>query len=175
MSSAPFGIAIHAPLDTSLKRADMGGAKWDVLPPNPHPAFETYYVQDAPIHGVVWVKAITPQYANDPYGTSLQNAFDRIVGQVASRYGKCNSVNTLRNGAIWDQSRDFVASLFEGDRFYWNVWDREHHSNLPEDLESVFVGVLPHGHSDASVIIEYTSVELKSADEALNNDLSNLL
>lgn len=173
--SAPFGIEMHAALESLSVQQELGGKKHEVLPPKPHPGFSTYYVQHSPTYGVVWIKAISPPFEADAYGTNMRAALERVSGQLQNRYGAPRKVDVLVHDALWPDSRDWVMSLLQNERSFFHVWERAKIPSLPEDLDTVFLGVLAHNTSDSSVILEYSSIHFEAAEQEADSSLSDLL
>jgi hypothetical protein len=173
--SAPFGIEIGAGLDSLQIQQDIGGNKYKVQPPKPHPGFSDYYVQHSPTYGVVWVKAISPPFEADAYGTNLRAALERNSGQLQGRYGPPRKVDVIAYDALWPDPRDWVMSMLQNERSFFHVWERTRIAPFPVDLNTVFLGVLPHSSSDSSVIVEYSSTDFDAAEREADTNLSDLL
>ena len=173
--SAPFGIEMHSQLDGLAVEHDLGAGSYQVAPPKPHPAFVEYYVRHSGRYGIVWVKAISPPFETDAYGSNVRAALERIWGQLESRYGKPRTIDFLHHGALFEESRDWVMSLLQHERSFFHIWEKDKVPNLPEDLQSVFLGVVAHNPSDSSVILEYASPSLDAVERETDNDLSDLL
>jgi hypothetical protein len=172
--SAPFGIAIHQNLPDDRKVSDLGQWKFEVSPPTPHPAFADYYAEDSSSFGVVWLKGVSAQFSNDTYGNAVRTAVESLSSQLASRYGQPRKVDLLFQGSIWTEARDWTASLFQKERSYFHIWEQGK-ASLPEDLKTIFLGVVAYSHDDIAMIIEYASTRYDDAQQEADADLANLL
>jgi hypothetical protein len=93
---------------------------------------------------------------------------------LARRYGHGETTDRLCQGSIWDEDRDWVSSITQSERSYFTLW-RKPSVRLPDDLESVFLGVSGVSNDEARVVIEYDSPRSKIADEEVQRMLSDLL
>ena len=173
--SAPFGIELNAPLSGAEILQDIGGNKLLVAPEKKHPSFSEYYVQVSPTYGVVWVKGVGAMISNDANGYGTQDQINKLSSQLALKYGPPKKVDILQYGALWDDSRDWVMSLLQQERSFFNIWEKGKSPQLPDDLETVFLGVAAYSSSESSPIIEYASTRLKDAEKEVDADLSDLL
>ena len=165
---------MHGGLEGLEVQQNLGANKYQVLPPKPHPAFSTYFLQHSPTYGVVWIKGISPPFENDAYGTNLRVAFERVSGQLQSRYGPPRKVDILVHDGLWPEPRDWIMSLLQNERSFFHTWERAK-ASLPEDLDTVFLGILAHSSTDASLIVEYSSTSFDEAEQEADSSLSDLL
>ncbi len=173
--TAPFGIELNAPLSGAEILQDIGGNKMVVSPAKAHPMFTEYYVQVSPTYGVVWVKGVGPIIDNDASGFGAQDRISKLSGQLALKYGAPRKVDILQHGAIWEESRDWVMSLLQQERSYFHIWEAGKSAQLPEDIETLFLGVTAYSSSESSTFVEYASSNLKEAEKEIDADLSDLL
>lgn len=173
--TAPFGIEMHSTVDQLEVVSDLGQGRYSVTPPKAHPSFTTYVVQATPSIGVFWIKAISTMMENDSYGSQARQLKDQIHSQLAKRYGPGIAQDGLLPGSIWDEPRDWAQALNANERHCFVMWEAENSNTLPEDLESVFLGVSGLSSNDTSLCIEYTSIRMKDAEAELQEMLSDLL
>ena len=173
--TAPFGIEIGQALNSELIIAEGARGKFAVRPNRPHPDFVEYFVQASPSYGVVWVKGVSSPVENDAYGRNVRTIHERISTQLQSKYGKPEKADLLAHDSIWGEDRDWVMGLLQNERHYFHLWSRAKGASIPPDLDSVFLGLLPHSGSDCSVILEYASSNLELAEAEADQNLSDLL
>jgi hypothetical protein len=173
--TAPFGIEIHGDLEGLAVEQELGGGKFKVIAPRPHPSFADYYLQHSATLGVVWVKGVSVPFEADSYGNNLRSALDRISGQLDVRYGSPRKVNLIAPDALWQDPRDWMMSILQNERSFFHVWEAGKGATLPDDLHTVFLGVLALSSSSGSVIVEYASTRMDAAEREADNDLSELL
>lgn len=173
--SAPFGIAFHSSIASLQVLQDLGQGIYVVQPDAPHPLFDVYAVQATPSLGVVWVKGITPCIENDNFGTATRAAVDRLADQLAQKYGPPEKMDMLLEGSIWNEPQDWMNSLNDRERVYSYSWEPEKVTQLPEDLECIFLGAVPHEGNAASIVLEYSSRRKEQADKDLEREMADLL
>lgn len=173
--SAPFGIAFYAPLTGLTVLQELGQGAAFVEAPTPHPLFETYVVRATPALGVVWIKGLGPPIENDTFGTATCTAVDRLADQLAQKYGRAEKMDMLMAGSIWDQAQDWMNGLNHRERFYSYTWKRPKVRDLPDDLDTIYVGATPHDGYAAGVVLEYASLKLPLAEAELERQMSDLL
>ena len=173
--SAPFGIKMHSPVNNYDETSSLNGGLLAITPPKPQPAFAEYIVQGSGNHGIVWVKAISPAFENDAYGTNVQAALQRVSKQLSNKYGMPEKVDFLGHEALFAEPNDWVMSLLQQERHAFHVWKKAEGANLPDDLETVFLGYLPLSTGDCSFVLEYASPHQAAADDEQDEQLSDLL
>jgi len=173
--TAPFGIEMYSSIDQLEILSDLGQGRYSVTPPKVHPSFSTYVVQATPGIGVFWIKAISPTMENDSYGAQARQLKDQIHNQLSKRYGLGTAHDELLPGSIWDEPRDWAQALTANERHCFIIWEAENSEALPEDLESLFLGISGLSSNDTSLCIEYASARMKDAEAELQDMLSDLL
>lgn len=172
--SAPFGIALYSPIEGLSVLNELGHGSYIVEAPTPHPMFETYLVRATPALGVVWIKGLGADIENDSFGTAACTLVDRITEQLAQKYGPAEKTDFLMDGSIWTEPQDWMNGIVHHERFYSSQWTRHQVKQLPEDLESIFVGAVPQSYC-MMVAIEYASRKLEQANAEIERQLADLL
>lgn len=173
--TAPFGIEFHSPVEGLEVVRDLGQGKYFVKPPKLHPSFESYVVQATPSVGVCWIKGISATMSNDAYGSQARQLHDTLRAQLEKRYGTGAYTDQLLSGSIWDDARYWTQALTANERHCFVSWERPLARLLPDDVESIFLGVSGLSSDDTSVCLEYSSVKMKQAEAELQDMLSDLL
>ena len=172
--TAPFGIEFYSPVTDLEILNEVGQGKFFVSAPKAHPSFEQYVVQATPRLGVVWIKAISPVFNNDAYGTLVRQAHGDLRVQLEKRYGVGKTSDFLMTGSIWDEDRYWTQGLSANERHYFTIWEKPS-AQLPEDLTNVFLGATGFGGDETGFSIEYSSAKIGEAEEEIRDMLSDLL
>jgi hypothetical protein len=172
--SAPFGIEMYSSIDNYTVLDEAPSNMYWVAAPTPHPRFESYLVQAPPGYDIVWIKGVGRTFTDDAHGWEVRGAYDEVRNQLSRRYGDADETDWLVDGALWTEPRDWVMSITQKERFFHAKWG--HPGNvLPNDLEVVLLGTNTSGSYDSWLILEYGSPRMASAEQAAQDDLSNLL
>jgi len=173
--TAPFGIEFHTPVENLEIIEDLGHGKYLVTPPKPHPSFESYVVQATPSVGICWIKGVSGTVGNDAYGIQARQLHGSLNAQLEKRYGAGELAEGLRSGSIWDEPRDWTQGLTANERHCYVLWERPTARLLPDDVDSIFLGVKGLSSDETNVGLEYASVRMKQAEAELQDMLSDLL
>lgn len=173
--SSPFGIRFYSTITELQVLHDIGQYAYEVVAPGPHPLFKSYFVLSTPSLGIVWVKGITPQIENDNFGSETCATVDRIEMQLTQKYGRPKKRDLLMDGSIWTEPQDWMNGLTNRERFYSYSWKKSAIPQLPEDLDTIYIGAVPHDGLTAEVVLEYASPRLKEAEAELERQMSDLL
>lgn len=172
--SAPFGIAFHSPVSELSVVRELAQGGYVVEPPTPHPLFISYLVRATPTFGVVWVKGLGTVISSDNFGTATSGAVDRVAEQLTHRYGRPTKTDFLMPGSVWSDPQDWMTALNNNERYYSYIWERPT-AELPEDLESIYVGATGDDGYAAQVVLEYASRKLPQAEAELERQMASLL
>lgn len=111
---------------------DEGGiASCDVVPTKPHPDFDLYSVYIDSEYGLYLIRA-TSQIFNSEYG--LMDLYDRLKIQLSSVYGELVELDEIDPGSTLDSPRDFIKSIYYGDRILVTKWYPEKIEGAPEEV-----------------------------------------
>ena len=172
--TAPFGVELNTLLDKSLVIADLGNGKFQISPPSPHPSFSAFYAEESRTFGVVWLKGVSSQINNDAFGSATRAFCDKLTLQLEKRYGRAKRYDLLHAGSIWNEPRDWMASVHQNQRSYMSAW-KASDAGLPDDLAVVTLLPTALNHDDALVGLEYLSSKHQEAEHEQDSDLSSLL
>ena len=173
--STPFGIELYKNV-SELNAVDaLVDMKFLIAAPNKHPMFDEYVVQATPTLGVVWIKGISAYKDVDPFGHNLCADVDRIADQLTLKYGNPKKSDFVLSGSLWDEPQYWMNALEEGTRYYCYLYSAESGANLPDDLESVYVGAMSGGNNVGAVTIEYSSPRVDEAHAEIQAGLADLL
>lgn len=154
----PFGLWMGMTAD------DFEGDLEEVAPckyrtpivPKPHSAFEFYVVQIPPRAGLAWIKAIGKTVDTSAYGLELKSAFEAMEAKLSATYGRHKKYDFLMQDSIWDEPRDWMAGLQNGERVLMAEWSNEHRSSLADALVSVALFANAVDTTLGYLAIEYT-------------------
>jgi len=155
--NGPFGLC------KGLRKEDIDVQLVEVKPcfyradtlPKKHSAFEYYYLQITPVQGLAWVKSIGNTIATNPYGHNLSSAFEEMKGKLSKIYGKPELIDMLMYDSIWNEPRDWMQAINNGERTLAARWENRKQAQLPSDLESVFLYVAAADTYSGYIAIEY--------------------
>lgn len=172
--SAPFGISIFGPLSDLQILEEIGQGKFRVSAPTPHPAFSDYIVEATDSLGVVWVKANAPIISIDSFGQNIVALTDKIAEQIRLRYGTPQKTDFLMAGSIWEGPQYWLSALESKERYYGYTWDRKNCANVPEDIDTIYVGATAYGGGEGAVTVEYGSTKMHLAEQERDAKLADL-
>jgi len=156
--SGPFGLSM------GIRKEDIVGNLEEVAPflylttdvPKKHSRFESYLLQISPVHGLSMVKGIGFKISTNPYGFEIKTSFEEMKEKLVKIYGKSETSDFLMNGSIWNESRDWLQGLVNGERYLFAKWDQSTTRNsLPNDLETVYVGASATDTYSGCINVEY--------------------
>jgi hypothetical protein len=177
--AGPFGIDMGMTLDevtkiSKTKPISVGLYSYLITPPNTNDLFfEFYLVEIDEIYGVYFIKAIGKDISDTGYGDVLKLKFTNLSNNIEKNYGKYRTVDYLKRGSIWNEPEDFMMGLLKEDRALIVIWDKESKATLPNDIESIMIGVKAKTPSEGYLSLEYYSTKYddikKSREEKQNN------
>lgn len=151
----PFGIRMGTPKENLGEIKEVAPFKYTLKSvPRPHSDFESYIVQATPKAGVCWVKAIGKNVSTSEYGNELRTKFKELEEQITSVYGPSEHTDLLRSGALWDEPREWLMSVRQGERVFATFWGKDKGSRLPDGV-TIFLGVSTT-RSSGYPIVEYS-------------------
>jgi hypothetical protein len=105
--------------------------------PTPNREFDGYVAWSTPETGICAVSGLGVTHENDPYGTKTKEAFFGLKSALASRYGASSDFDYLRTGALWNKPREWVWSVFKGERNLASYWLPSKGASLPADVSGI--------------------------------------
>ncbi|MEM8933140.1 MAG: hypothetical protein AAGE94_18275 [Acidobacteriota bacterium] len=167
--AAPFGLRLGAELsELKIETEPVVPGKYIVdSVPRPHSAFDKYVLQVAPQIGLCWIKAIGNEIATSSHGIQLRTAFEDMQGKLASSYGDSELTDFLLTGSLWDAPEHFMMGLLKKERLLAAEWSRQHGSELPEDIDKIFLAIQPSGTDSGFLVIEYSLSNFEACEAAI--------
>lgn len=166
MKTGPFGLEMgmsmsefNEPLDEIAPRKF-----YTKIVPKPHTAFESYVLTITPKHGLSWVKAIGKTIQTNPYGIEVQTEFSSMKSKLEKKYGKHDLMDFLMLDSIWNEPRDWMQGVCNGERVLMAQWAPKYGSVLGESLVSVALVVSASDTSSGYISIEYSFENTNEAE-----------
>lgn len=128
--------------------------------PNPHSDFKYYLLMIGPKAGLCCIYASGKTINTSVYGTDLKTAFKEMQEGLTKVYGTPDSsYDFLESGSVWNESNDWMVSLFKKERFLSTFWKG---SSLKNNINYIRLeaDVLSFSEGFISVKYEFTNFEL---------------
>ena len=169
IANGPFGLA------KGIKREEFDIAITEVQPcvfhaetlPKKHSAFQYYFLRITPVQGLAWIKAVGVNTQTNPYGYELKGAFDEMKAKLQNIYGKPELVDFMMHDSIWKDARDWMQAIQSGERRLFAQWDNKGNTQLPSNLQSVFLYASAQDSYSGSIIIEYAFDNIDAANQEI--------
>ena len=153
-----FGVKPGAPVSDYSARPAPGVADpnfFVITVPQPNSEFETYTAVATPETGICSVSGIGVTHRNDEYGVATKSAFADLRQALTSRYGAGQDFDFLRSGALWDEPREWVWSIYKKERTLASFWTVENGSSLPAGVHAIALEANAAGSSSPYVSLKY--------------------
>ena len=111
--------------------------QYEIQVPSPNGEFEFYSAVAAPGTGICKVAGVGRTHRNDDYGVEVRNAFSNLTALLDEKYGKAQQFDFIRTGALWNEPREWVWSVYKHERTLASFWTLERGSPLPLNVEAV--------------------------------------
>lgn len=153
--SQAFGIEQGASLDSLVVLSEGENGNYTIEVPKPHPEFEFYTAKLTPETGVCMVRGIGRDHENDRFGNSIRKSFNELKNVLSNNYGNSYTGEYLLEGALWDDSNEWVMSIRQNERVHQAVWDQEEQSNLPDGMSEIILSVNALSSDSSWVALQY--------------------
>jgi len=166
----PFGIKMGMTLDDLIAmgcnpKVLSNNPHWYfITPPKPHPSFDRYSVEISKNYGVIAIVANSKDIKTSVYGEGVKDEFDKIKNQVSISYGQSKDFDFLKAGSIWDEPKDWMMALKQGERALGAFWTREFGSILPDDISIIGLRAEALDTSTGYLILRYESADFTKAN-----------
>ena len=107
--------------------------------PQPNNEFESYSAIATPQTGICKVTGLGKTHENDSYGTEVRSSFDNLKVVLDGRYGKSERFDFLKAGALWKEPREWVWSIYKGERTLTAFWTVPNGSRLPANVNAIML------------------------------------
>ncbi|CAK6699890.1 hypothetical protein OGCDGJMD_02749 [Cyanobium usitatum str. Tous] len=168
-ASGPFGLS------KGLRKEDLDIQIVEVKPcfyraetlPKKHSAFQYYYLQITPVQGLSWIKSIGNPISTNPYGHELRSSFEDMKGKLENIYGRPEMVDFLMYESIWNEPRDWMQAIQNGERRLAARWDNGKPKVLPSEIESIFLYVAAEDAYTGYIAIEYAFANYDASEKEI--------
>lgn len=169
VGNGPFGLGM------GIKRDDLEGELEELQPykfraknvPKLHSVFQYYILQITPVQGLSWIKAIGKPISTNPYGIEVRSAFDDLKGKLEKIYGGPEIIDHLMYESIWNEPRDWMQAIENGERRLAAKWENTKSKKLQNDLESIFLYAAAVSDSEGYMAIEYAFTNQSASDQEI--------
>ena len=124
--------------------------------------FDDYRLIIAPKSGLCKIIAWISEINDSPYGDSTRARYDSLYRALSAKYGNSKSFDFLRAGSIWNNSREWMMSLYQNERTLAAFWDAEEGSKLPVNLQGITIKVAASSSSTSMISVSYEFNNAKS-------------
>ena len=171
MAFAPFGIEFGAPPPDSLQQVDDFFSEGEA--PSPHRDFSRYICVSG-AEGVGRVFASSDSITYDHDGSNARGTFDRIVRQLASKYGDPLLCDILLDDALFNEDHDWANSITHGERTYLAMWSPDGES-LPPELEEIMLSISPHPDGGLKLMLCYSGFNYADIEAEIEDASADVL
>lgn len=130
--------------------------------PSGNSQFDDYRLIIAPRSGLCKITAWISQIVDSPYGDSTKAKYDALYSALSTKYGNSKSFNFLRAGSIWDESREWMMSLYQKERTMAAFWDASEGSRLPGNLKSISIQAYASSSASSMISVSYEFTNVKT-------------
>ncbi len=170
--ASPFGLSKGMTLE-QVKEA-CGGREpvkindglYSIVPVKQHPYFVRYIAWIDEKEGLNYIKAIGKDIDTNSYGFELKSKFDSLENSLSKTYGKCDRMDFLMPGSIWDDLNEWMYALEKKERYLMSIWERKYGSTLPDELESVGIIAVAESSNSGYVVLEYEFANHAAIDKS---------
>jgi hypothetical protein len=135
--AGPFGLSMGMkPTEVGRKLEKLsnpGGYKTTEVPQS-HSAFKEYMLLFGPKTGLCKIVAMGPEVATSVYGRELRSAFDKLEERLKVQYGKNKKYDSLEQGSVWNEPKDFMMGLLKKERTLVTFWTMEDGATLKDNI-----------------------------------------
>ena len=101
------------------------------------------------------------------YGNELRLAFDEMRNKLERIYGSSELIDYLMYDSIWNEPRDWMQSIQNGERKLAAKWDHASKAKLSSNLESVFLYAAAESTYAGWIAIEYAFDNLGQSEQEI--------
>lgn len=166
MKKGPFGLEMGMSMAEFNEPLDeiVPGKFYTKTVPKPHSAFESYVLAITQNHGLFWVKGIGKTIQTNPYGIEVLAEFDSIKSKLEKKYGKHDLADFLMLDSIWNEPRDWMQGILNGERVLMAQWAPKYGSILSESLVSIALLASASDTSSGHIVVEYSFKNFTEAE-----------
>lgn len=151
-----FGVNAGDPVSKYSGKQSLAGKQYyfQISVPQPNGEFESYTAFATPQTGICKVSGLGRNH-DDAYGSSLRQSFTRLSNALNERYGTGDQIDFIRTGALWDEPREFIWSIYKDERMLVTYWTPGSGATLPKGLQAVALDTRAVSSSNAYLVLTY--------------------
>jgi len=96
----------------------------------------------------------------------VRSAFEDMKGKLEKTYGKSELIDCLMHDSIWNEPRDWMQAVQNGERILAAKWESTK-TRLPSSLESVFLIATAIDAYSGWIAIEYAFDNYTAAEQEI--------
>jgi len=155
--SGPFGI-MQGATKNDIKVGEEISRFLYVIPevPKPHSAFPSVCAQITPENGVSFIRALVNLIQTSGTGLEIKSEFNKISEKLTKTYGMPQLIDSFNEGGLYSDYNDWMDSIANKERQFYAFWSKNNGLQLPNNLNSIALGVLVEDTWQGNVYLEYT-------------------
>lgn len=126
-----------------------------IIPVKPHPDFVKYIAWIDETEGLYYIKAFGKDIKTNGYGIEIREIFNSVKQTLIKNYGDCEIVDFLLPDSYWDDGDDWMYSISKKERYFFAAWTQKKSTNLPENIEGIYLSVDADSSYAGYVLLEY--------------------
>ena len=171
----PFGLEMGMTLKDLGNPEELKNSYYRLLNvPKPHAAFESYIIKVTKKQGLCWIKAVGKNIKTNVYGSELKSEFNEMQSKLESIYGSQKTTDTLLDGSIWNEPREFMRGMVKKERFLISIWDKSTKAKLSYELLRVGLMAQAINTETGYLIVEYSFINEPLCDNEASAEDSSL-
>ena len=171
--SGPFGLEIGMQLNqlAEYNLKDAGDHFYTTTRlPKSHSSFMVYGLVIHPDTGLCQIRAASKKIETSAYGIELRAKFEQIAGQLSKSYGEANIKDFLRHGSIWDDAKDFMMGMRQGERILQASWGNKKGPEIKDGIFEILLIADADSSDEGSLILQYRFANSERCDQLMNEE-----
>ena len=166
--SGPFGLEMGMKKDQVKIAEEIAPYTYGLINvPKPHSAFPSIIGRITPNNGLSCIRALGNNIITQGLGLEVKYEFENYINKLSKTYGEARVFNQLMQGSIWNRPEDWMSSIERKERVYMAQWLEEDKLNLPNNLNSISLGVYAYDDHNGQLVLEYYFNNSTAADEEI--------
>lgn len=153
-----FGVGMGDPVGKYSPKAasDRSNPNFvSITVPEPNPEFVSYVALTDESGVICRVTGVGRDHDNDDYGTETKKIFINMKTALEERYGRNKFFDFIRYGALWNEPREWIWSIYKKERSLSAFWDADEKSNLPPSISSIVLSTKAVSANAAYITLSY--------------------
>lgn len=173
----PFGLKMGLSVEETKKAisglSKMEQSEWiykaDSVP-TPHPDFDFYSLKFSENTGLCRITAIGKDIKSGDSGAEIRSNFDSIDESLSKKYGKGKKYDF--SSSRYESPEYWMMYLLKKNRTLAKFWGKEHGSNLPSNLSTIYLQAKASDMSTGYLVLSYEFENISDcmAESKANNN-----